>query len=75
MQGSAGVYYAFFAEYFLLVGGLAASFSNDKKLQPLLGQRRPCFWRAVTLGRRNCSAKPCSRRSSYWNEHGTEPGS
>ena len=67
MQASAGVYYAFFAGYFLVVGGLAASLQR-RKLQPLLAS-------GVLPG------DVLSRASSaiwlpsflYWKEHGKNP--
>ncbi len=66
MQGSAGVYYAFFAEYFLLVGGLAASL-QQKKLQPLLAGGVLFM---VTLGAFVGNMAPSL---VYWKEHGTNP--
>ncbi len=66
MQGSAGVYYAFFAEYFLLVGGLAASL-QQKKLQPLLAGGVLFM---VTLGAFVGNMAPSL---VYWKEHGKNP--
>jgi phosphoglycerol transferase len=66
MQGSAGVYYAFFAEYFLLVGGLAASLQR-KKLQPLLASGVLFM---VTLAAFAGNMVPSL---AYWKEHGKNP--
>jgi phosphoglycerol transferase len=66
LQGSAGIYYAFFAEYFLMVGGLAASLQR-RKWQPLLA--------AGVLMTATLVAVLANLAPSfiYWREHGTNP--
>ncbi len=66
LQGSAGIYYAFFAEYFLIVGGLAASLQR-RKWQPLLAAS---VLVAVTLVTVLANLAPSF---IYWQEHGTNP--
>jgi phosphoglycerol transferase len=66
MQGSAGAYYAFFAEYFLLVGALAAGL-QQKKLQPVLAGGVLFL---LTLGAFFGNLAPSLL---YWKEHGTNP--
>lgn len=66
MQGSAGIYYAFFAVYFLLIAGMAAALQR-RRLQPLLATG---LLVVVTLGSFGANLAPSL---SYWHEHGKNP--
>lgn len=66
MQGSAGIYYAFFAIYFLLIGGLAAALQR-RRLQPLLATG---LLVTVSLGSFAANLAPSF---NYWHEHGRNP--
>lgn len=66
LQGSAGIYYAFFAMYFLLIGGVGAGLQR-RSWQPLLATG---LLLTITFG---AFAGNLAPTLNYWHEHGKNP--